>query len=374
MSNSIRLGKIFGIEVGIHYSWFLVFALVTWSLAVGFFPIQFPGWPLTTYWIVSAVSAILLFVAVLVHELSHSLVAKREGMPVSSITLFIFGGVSNLREEPSSPGNEFWMAFVGPLSSLVIGIVSGALWFALRGVNQELEAILMYLGLVNVLLAFFNLLPAFPLDGGRVLRSIIWWMTHSLPKATRIASGVGQVFAYLFIIGGLLWAFTGNIISGLWMVFIGWFLNNAAEMSYRQVRTEELLRGVHVGDMMAREVDIVQPDISVRHLVDNYILAHNHRALPVVQDSDLIGIVTLNDVRQVPRSDWDFTLVRDVMTPRDRLHVLHPEDDVAQALGLLGEKDINQLPVVDHGKLVGFVTRGSLIRFMQLRQDVTGGS
>lgn len=374
MNNSVRLGSVFGIEVGIHYSWLIVFALVTWSLAAGFFPVTFPGWALPTYWIVGVISSILLFVAVLIHELSHSLVAKREGMPVSSITLFIFGGVSNIREEPKDPGKEFWMAFVGPLSSLIIGIVSGGLWALVSGLNEQLAAILMYLAVVNVLLAVFNLIPAFPLDGGRVLRSILWRATNSLPRATRIASGVGQGFAYMFIIGGLLWAFSGNIISGLWLVFIGWFLNNAAEMSYRQVRTEELLKGVHVQDMMTREVETVAPNVSVRHLVDTYILPHNRRALPVVEDSELVGIVTLNDVRDVERSEWDYTLVRDVMTPRDRLYVLDPEDDVARALGILGERDINQLPVVHRGRVVGFVTRGDLIRFLQLRQELGGRS
>ncbi len=372
MNNSIKMGSIFGIEIGIHFSWFLVFALVTWSLAVGFFPFQFPGWPELTYWIVSAISAILLFVAVLVHELSHSLVAKSEGMPVSSITLFIFGGVSNIKREPESPGKEFWMAFVGPLSSLIIGIVAGIAWLLIGPLNQQVQAVLMYLAVVNVLLAVFNLIPAFPLDGGRVLRSFIWGVSHDMTRATRMAARVGQGFAYLFIILGLLWAFTGNIISGLWLVFIGWFLNNAAEMSYRQVRTEELVHGVHVQDMMTREVETVDPGVSIRHLVDTYILPHNRRALPVAEESNLVGIITLNDVRKVPREEWDYTVVRDVMTPRDRLYVLHPEDDVAQALGILGEQDINQLPVVNQGRVVGFVTRGHLIRFMQLRQDLGG--
>jgi Zn-dependent protease/CBS domain-containing protein len=366
------MGRLFGIEVGIHYSWFIIFALVTWSLAVGFFPVLYPGWPTGTYWVVGAISAILLFAAVLVHELSHSLVAKREGLPVSSITLFIFGGVSNITREPGSPGEEFWMALVGPLSSLIIGIVAGAAAFAVSGFNEQLTAVLFYLAIINLLLAFFNLVPAFPLDGGRVFRSIVWSITKDLTRATRIASIVGQGFAYLFIFGGILWAFSGNILSGLWFVLIGWFLNAAAEAAYRQVRTEELLKGVSVQQMMTRDVETVEPSISIRQLVDDYILPHNRRALPVVEDSELVGIITLYDVRNVPRSEWDFTLVRDVMTPRDRLYVLHPDDEVAQAFGILSQQDINQLPVLDKGKVIGFVTRGHLLRFLQTRQEIRG--
>ena len=372
MRNSIPLGTVFGIEVGVHYSWFIIFALVTWSLAIGFFPVQFPGWAVSTYWIVGAISAILLFVAVLIHEISHSLVAKREGLPVSSITLFIFGGVSNIAREPRSPGDEFWMALVGPLSSLAIAIASGAALIAVSGFNEQLTAILLYLAVINLLLAFFNLIPAFPLDGGRVLRSIVWSITRDLSQATRVASAVGQGFAYLFIFVGIFWAFSGNILSGIWLVLIGWFLNSAAEATYRQVRTEQLLRGVHVQEMMTREVETVEPNVSIQHLVDSYILPHNRRALPVVEDSQLIGIITLYDVRKVPRSEWEFTVVRDVMTPRDKLYVLHPEDEVAEALGILSEQDINQLPVIDRGRVVGFVTRGHLIRFMQTRQELQG--
>ncbi|MBI4320084.1 MAG: site-2 protease family protein [Chloroflexi bacterium] len=373
MQSSFRIGSLFDIDIGIHYSWLIVFALVTWSLAVGFFPQQFPGWSTEMYWTIGAISSLLLFASVLIHELSHSLVARREGMPVESITLFIFGGVSNIGKEAEGPQQEFLMAFVGPLSSLVLAVVFGAGWFLAPGINPQTQAILLYLALVNLLLALFNLIPAFPLDGGRVLRAILWWTSHSMFDATRIASMVGQGFAYLFIFGGLFWAFTGNIISGLWLMVIGWFLSNAADSSYRQVVQQQVLKGVHVQDMMTKEVQTVGPHVTLHELVENYILPHSIRALPVVADSRLLGIVTLSDVRHVPRERWDQTTVSQVMTPLDRLHVLRPDDDLGVALSSLGEQDLNQLPVVREGRVVGLVTRGHLIRYMQLKQELGGG-
>ena len=370
MQSSFRLGNIFGIDIGIHYTWLIVFALVAWSLAAGFFPEQFPGWPIITYWVVGAISSLLLFGSVLLHELAHSLVAKNEGMPVRSITLFIFGGVSNIQKEATSPKDEFLMAFVGPFSSLIIGIVTGVLWAMLGSLNVQLQAVLLYLAVINLMLAVFNLIPAFPLDGGRVFRAIVWWATDSVRQATRIASAVGQGFAYLLIFGGLFWAFTGNIISGLWLVFIGWFLNNAAEASYRQLVIQEALSGVHVSDMMTRDVQTAAPDMTVRELVEQYILPRNIRALPVVSDSRLFGIVTLSDVQHVPQENWDTTRVDQIMTPKNKLHVLTPKDDAIQALDALGEQDLNQLPVVDDGKVIGLVTRSHIIRFLQVRQDL----
>lgn len=370
MRSSFRLGNIFGIDIGIHYTWLIVFALVTWSLAVGFFPEQFPGWSTGTYWAVGALAALLLFGSVLVHELAHSLVAKSEGMPVANITLFIFGGVSNIQREATSPRDEFLMAFVGPLSSIVIGVVMGGLWLAVGSINEQLQAVLLYLAVINLLLALFNLLPAFPLDGGRVLRAGIWWATGSLRRATQVAASVGQGFGYLLIFGGLLWAFTGNIISGLWLIFIGWFLNNAAESSYRQLLIHDILRGVRVSEMMTRDIQVARPEMTVRDLVETYILPRGVRALPVVDDSRLVGIVTLSDIQHVPQEAWESTRVRSIMTPREKLHVLRPQDDAAQALDALAEQDLNQLPVMEDGRVVGMVTRGHIIRFLQVRQDL----
>ncbi|MBI2955622.1 MAG: site-2 protease family protein [Chloroflexi bacterium] len=370
MQSSFRLGNIFGIDIGIHYTWLFVFALVTWSLAALVFPQTFQGWSTAAYWTVGAIAALLLFVSVLVHELAHSLVAKREGLPVASITLFIFGGVSNIQKEATRPRDEFLMAFVGPLSSLVIGVVMTILALLLSNANQQVFAIVSYLAGINILLAAFNLVPAFPLDGGRVLRAILWWWTGSMMRATRIASIAGQVFAYLIIFIGLLFVFRGDIIGGLWLVFIGWFLNNAAESSYKQLATQQLLRGIPVRNIMTKDLQTTSPDITVRELIERYILPGSIRALPVVRDSRMVGLVTLSDVQHVPQEEWDNVRVEEIMTPREKLHVLTPRDDINMALESLGEQDLNQLPVVDDGRVIGMVTRGHIIRFMQVREEL----
>ena len=250
MKASFRLLRIAGIDIGIHYSWILIFILLTWSLAQGFFPQKYPGWDVATYWITGVVAVLLLFVSVLLHELAHSLVAKSRGLPVSSITLFILGGVSNLQEEPSKASVEFSMAIVGPVTSLIIGGICWGLLQAVAAKTSPAGATLYYLALINVLLAGFNILPAFPLDGGRVLRSIIWGNTKDLTKATNIAATVGRFFGWAMIAFGLFWLLTGNFLGGLWIAFIGWFLSSAAESSRLQITLQEHLTGVKVKDVM----------------------------------------------------------------------------------------------------------------------------
>ena len=373
MQNSFRLGKVFGIDIDVHYTWFIVFALVSWSLAVGFFPQQFPGWSAGAYWLVGAVSSLLLFASVLLHELAHSLVAKSEGIPVRSITLFVFGGVSAIQREAANPRNEFLMAFVGPLASVLIGVLMGVLWIILGQLNEQLQAILLYLAIINLILAVFNLMPAFPLDGGRVFRAAVWWVTGSLTRATQIAAVVGRGFAYVMIFTGLFLTFTGNILGGLWLVLIGWFLNSAAETSYRQLIIREMLTGVRVREIMARDVPTLTRDVTVRELVGEYFLPRNIRALPVVHDSQLVGLVTLSDVRQVPQEDWNTTRVAQIMTPVENLHVLTAQDDASRALEVLGEQDLNQVPVVADGRVVGIITRGHIIGLLQLREELGMG-
>lgn len=370
MESSVKLGKIAGIEIGIHYTWLIVFGLITWSLAVGFFPQNFPGMDMLTYWLLGAISAILLFVSVLVHELSHSLVAISRGMPVESITLFIFGGVSNIKEEAHSPTDEFWMAFVGPLSSLVMGGICFAVLIFAPPLPLEAMAVLAYLAIINVMLGVFNLIPGFPLDGGRVFRSILWWMTGNLRKATRIAAATGQVIAYLFIFGGLFLAFTGDFLSGIWIIFIGWFLNNAAESSYRQTAMEENLKGVKVAEVMINEPCTVSPDTKLDELVHGYMLKRNVRALPVVEGNELVGLVTLSDVKAIPSDRWHEVPVSQVMSQRSKLVTLNPQDDMGKAVHALAEEDLNQVPVIEEGKLVGLVNRSNVIRFLQVREEL----
>ena len=322
MESSLRLGRIGGIEIGINYSWLIIFALVTWSLAVGVFPQTTPGLPLVTYWVMGAVAALLLFAAVLAHELAHSFVAIARGMPVKSITLFVFGGVSNVQKEPDEPADEFWMAIVGPLTSVAVGLLFGAVAFLLRDVlSPPVFAIVSYLAVINVILAIFNLIPGFPLDGGRVFRAIVWWITGSLKQATEIAAGAGRIIAYLFIFGGLYMAFGGNLIGGIWLIFIGWFLATAADVSARQVSALEALRGIAVRDVMNSAPVTVPRDVTIHDLVHDYILTRNVRAFPVVEDGNLVGMVTLSDVRLVPREQWEVVAVEQIMRPANALTI-----------------------------------------------------
>jgi Zn-dependent protease len=240
MSGSFRIGKIAGIEIDINWSWIIILVLLTVSLATGWFPQLYPGWSTATYWITSLIASVLLFVSVLLHELAHSLVATRNGLKVKNITLFVFGGVSNIEQEPKTPGVEFWMALVGPLTSLLIGAVCYLLFLPLRGTRSPLEGILFYLAVANILLGLFNLIPAFPLDGGRVFRAIVWKITGNLQTATRAATISGEVFAYLFILAGIWLIFAGDVLDGVWIGFIGWFLLSAAQSANTQGRCSPL--------------------------------------------------------------------------------------------------------------------------------------
>src|SRR2546425_8154420 len=290
MPGSFRIGKIAGIDIDINVSWIIILVLLTVSLATGWFCQLYPGGSTAAYWVASFIASLLLFVYVLLHELASSLVARRRGLPVKSITLFIFGGVSNIEREPTSPGIEFQMAVVGPLTSLVIGVVCFLLQLPLQGSNSPLEGILFYLAVTNILLGVFNLIPGFPLDGGRVLRSIIWKTTGNMRQATRVASLTGQFIAYLFILLGIWLFFAGSILDGIWLGFIGWFLLSAAQSANSQVMLESELRGVTVGEVMNPTPTLVPANISLQQLVDQYFLPQGLRAALVIQADQRAGL------------------------------------------------------------------------------------
>ncbi|HEX5417881.1 MAG TPA: site-2 protease family protein [Chloroflexota bacterium] len=371
-NHSLTLGKIDGIAIRVNWSWIIIFVLIAWSLATAFFPMFFPTMSVTTYWIVGAISALLLFVSVLLHELGHSITAKSEGIPVRDITLFIFGGVSSIENEPRTWQDELKMAAAGPLVSVVLGVVCLGLYTALAGRTAEpVEAVLLALAFYNLVLAVFNLLPGFPLDGGRIFRSIVWGITHSFREATNVAVAVGHLFAYLFIIGGFLLAITGDLLSGLWLVFIGWFLNSAASQSKQQVEIEALLRGAPVSVAMQRPPAAVPAETSVGDFVEHYVLGQNLRAAPVVgSGGQLVGLVTLADARQVPRNAWGTTPVAKVMRTGHDLAVARPDEPLSEAMKDLASHNVNQLPVVRQGELVGMLTRADVVHYMQVRQDV----
>lgn len=368
MEASLRLGSIRGIKIGIHYSWFIVLVVFSYLLAEGQYPNQYEGWTTTQYWVVAVATVILLFASVLVHELGHSFVAQSRGIGVVGITLFIFGGVAEIAEDSDEPGEEFAIAIAGPLTSLGLSALFGGLWWLLHDTNEQVSALLGYLAIVNAILAVFNLIPGFPLDGGRVLRSILWKITGDVRRATRIVSVIGSLVGSLFFVLGIFAALSGNLVNGLWYLALGWFLQNAADMGYRQVEQQELIKGHLVADVMDPSPVTVQGGLTVAELVDDWFLARNVRGAPVVTNDWFEGIVTISDVRHVPRDEWDQTLVRYVMTPRDKVQSVAPDAGIDAALRLMSEHNFDQLPVLADGQLVGLLRRADLVRFLHLQQ------
>jgi Zn-dependent protease len=371
--NSLRLFTIGGVEVGVHASWLIIFALLTWSLATGFFPQAYreltgEGLSSLNAWILGGLSALLLFASVLVHELAHSFMARARGLEARSITLFLFGGVSNLSAESPNPGTEFLVAIVGPLTSLAVA----GLCFLAGAVVTEAQAslVLGYLAVVNALVAGFNLIPGFPLDGGRVLRSIAWRLTNSVRRATEIAATAGQLVGFGLILWGLATLFlppANDFFSGIWIAAIGWFLQNAASMSLQQVVMETGLRDVRVGTILQRDPASTAPDTRLDDLVEE-LLRTNRRAMPVVDGGRLVGIVTIGDISTVPADARATTPVSAVMSGGDGLRTVRPGTSLTDALRVLSDGDYDQLPVTEDGTLLGMLSRADVIRQLQLRE------
>lgn len=389
--SGFRLGNVLGIEVRVDWSWLFIFLLVTLSLGGGVLPAWHHDWSPALIWAVATVASLLFFASILVHELAHSLVARSKGIAVRRITLFLFGGVSNIEREPPSPGSEFLITVVGPLSSLVIGIAcallanlsAGPLVHAATNPIQALSALapfptlLAWLAQINILVALFNLLPGFPLDGGRLLRAAIWAGTHDLVRATHWAAGVGRALAWAFIVAGVAMAMGIKVpllgtgfVSGLWLAFIGWFLHNAAVSSYQRVAIEHLLEDVPVSALMRRDVRAVEPNVTVRALVDEWLLGTDDRAFPVEHGGDLVGVVAVEDVRGLPRDQWDTTTVAQIMTPFARLVTVASNTDAAEALRAFLRGNLQQLPVVEGGHLAGMLRRRDLYRWIELHPAV----
>lgn len=370
LKGGIPIGRAFGISLKLNYSWFIVFGLVTWALTTSYFPVTFPDWSLTTSIIAGIVTSLLFFGSVLAHELMHSVVAQSTGIKVHSITLFIFGGVSQMTEEPRNPKDELRIALAGPLTSLVIGGVFWAIWFWLGETSQFLNAIAFWLGMINIFLAAFNLIPGFPLDGGRVLRSILWLRSQNLRRATRVASNIGRGVGYLFIFGGIFFVFRGLWFNGLWLALIGWFLENAAVGSYRQVALQEILQGHVASEIMTRDCPIVTPELTIEQLVNRHILASGVRCFPVVSDNRVMGLITLNNIKTVPRERWNTQTVKDSMTPLEKLKSVSLSEDLSTVLRIMAEEDVNQVPVVEGGNIVGMIARDNLLSFISVRGEL----
>lgn len=366
----IRLGSIRGFEIRIDISWFVILFLVLWSFSGAVFPAQYPDQSTGTYLLMGAAGALLFFASIIAHELSHSVVARRKGIPVEGITLFIFGGIAHTRMEAETPGDEFVIAGVGPLASLALAAVfAGAWWLgSVAGIAPAVTIVAGYLAVLNAALAVFNLLPGFPLDGGRLFRSIVWKVTGDLTTATRWATMGGKGLGYGLMALGALQLFAGAGLGGLWLIFIGWFLRGAAEMSLRQHVVRSVLEGVAARELMTPDPDVVSPDLTVEELVESHFLRKEHHAFPVVDAGRPVGLVTLQHVKGVPRSEWSSRRTRDVMRDLSDLRV-GPRDQVTRVLELMEEGEERRILVVDGERLVGIISASDVAAWLQRREE-----
>lgn len=367
MPGSLRIGRLIDIDIYAHVSWFLIFVLLTWSLASDWFPQFSASWTTGTYWLAAIFSTILLFIGVLIHEIAHALIARAYGLRIKGITLFVFGGVAEIEQEIERPGVEFKIAIAGPIASFVLAMLAFLLALPFRGNTAPAEAVLEYLAVMNLILALFNLVPGFPLDGGRILHSIIWKGSGDFQKATRIASAIGQGCGYLFILAGIIAFFTVSFFDGLWIVFTGWFLLSAAQSANAQAMLHSTLQGVTVAQVMNPQPVTVPANISLQKLVDEYFLPHNLRAAPVLQGDYLCGLVTLSNLSRIEQSRWSYTPVGHVMHLIEKIHVATPDQSLHDVLQEMVSHDINQMPVVQDGRLVGLLSRESIVRYLQTR-------
>jgi Zn-dependent protease len=363
------LGRIFGIVVDLDYSWFLVFGLLTWVLAASYYPAEFKNWSPGEYWLMGALTAIMLFVSVLLHELGHSVVAVRFGIPVPRITLFIFGGVSQIAAEPTSAAMEFWIAIAGPAVSFALAAISLELRPAFASV-PPLLALAKYMALMNLGLGAFNLIPGFPLDGGRICRAIVWTLSGNFQRATSIAALTGRFFGFLLISLGVWQALSGNFFNGLWTAFIGWYLESAAASQVQEQRVKNLLVGHKVSEMMSRDCRRIPDDLTLQELVENHILTGGHRCFVVSHGDKTIGLLTLSEIKTVPRSSWPTTNVTQVMIPADKLISTPANAEAWTTIEKMERNGINQLPVVERGRLIGVFSRADLIHYLGILQSL----
>lgn len=392
MTGDIPLGRLMGIPFRLHWSWFLAVFLIAWTLAAGFFPQTLPEDEAerSVYWGLGVLAALGLFVSVLLHELGHAFVARRFGVPVRGIRLFVFGGVAELGGEPKKPGQEILIALGGPaVSVLLIILYSVGLSLVLAGgaVRWEVSegflrfrggtrlavegaGLLYYLGLVNTIVLLFNLVPAFPLDGGRVLRGIVWAATGDYLWSTRIAGGIGIAFAWLLFVAGLLTFFGGNVLGGVWLFFLGTFLQSAAQSSVAYAQFQQLLGGVRVAEVMRRQPITIEAHLPLREVVEHFFLRHPHKVYPVIRDGRFVGVLTLRALQATPRDQWEIVQAGDLAARRGQVPIVHPQEPAVQALRKLAESNQSRLPVVEAGSLVGLLCGRDVMALMELRSGL----
>ncbi|MBI2910732.1 MAG: site-2 protease family protein [Chloroflexi bacterium] len=366
----VRLGAVFGIPIRASYSWFVIVALLTWAMASAYYPAQYPRWPSALHWTLGLATSLFFFASVLAHELAHSLVSRRLGIPVHGITLFIFGGVSQIAREVTSPRVELLVAIVGPFCSMGIALLFALAWLAVSPFNRPLAALASSLAFINLTLGLFNLLPGFPLDGGRVLRALVWGWTGSMARATRLAARAGQAIGYLLILGGLLLALRGDLMNGLWLVFVGWFLENVAASSYRQAGLSQTLRGLTAGDILSQEYPTLSRALFLDAAVEEHLLPSCRTWFLVTDRDRLVGLLTLPQIKGVRRSLWPATTVQDAMIPIHQVAVARPADEALGLLERMEQIGVAAMPVVDDGRVVGVAERARILAALHIRNEL----
>ncbi len=368
------LFKLLGFEVHVDLSWLVLAFLITWTLAVGYFPAQHRGLSHATYWWMGVAGALGLFISIVVHEFAHSIVARRFGIPMKGITLFIFGGVAEMAKEPPNPKSEFFMAIAGPIASVLISACCfGLAWLsATLNLPVPATAVLAYLALINLVLVAFNIVPAFPLDGGRVLRSALWAAKKNLHWATRIASSIGSGFGIVLGVLGIYQFFTGNLIGGIWWFIIGMFLRNASRMTFQQMLLREALAGEPVRHFMRENPITVPSSATIREVVDHYIYRYHHKLFPVVDDGHLAGCITINRIKEVPREEWDRRTVGEFAGECDSQNTVSPNTDAVRALARMHQTGASRLLVVDNGRLAGILSLKDLLQFLAMKVELEG--
>jgi len=369
----IKLFTLLGFEVRIDLSWIIIALLITWSLSKGLFPAYYKNLSTQTYWWMGIIGALGLFLSIIAHEFSHSLVARKYGIPMKGITLFIFGGVAEMDEEPPSPKVEFMMAIAGPLSSFIIALIFYGIHAVGKqgGLAEPINGVVGYLGWINAILAAFNLLPAFPLDGGRILRSILWGAKKNLRWATYISSRIGSGFGIFFIVLGVIQVFRGNFIGGMWWFLIGMFLQGAAKASYQQLITRKALEGEPIRRFMKTDPVTVSPSISLERLVEDYIYKYHFKMFPVVEDFDkLLGCVTTKQVKEIPREDWGRKTVGEFAAQCSLENSIEPQADAMKALSIMNQTGNSRLMVVEKGRLVGIIALKDMLELLSLKVEL----
>jgi Zn-dependent protease/predicted transcriptional regulator len=373
---ALKLGSIYGIPLYMDYSWFIILALIVFTVGFGYMPVQYPNLSAVVYLALGLLSALLLLVSIVVHELAHSIIAKRNGLKIGRITLYLLGGVSEMTEEPPTASLELRMSVAGPLTSFAIAGISYLAWLYAVSTRSPvtLQGPLYYSAIFNLIVAAFNLIPAFPMDGGRVLRSIVWRLNGDMLGSTKIASRVGRIFAYIMMFGGILLAFlrpSSYLFDGLWLVLIGWFISSSASQEYRQVQILRDVADLKARDMMTRDLDKVSEDINLTELSSRF-LQLKHNGFPVMRGDELIGCVTMHDLRSVKRELWENTRVADIMTPKQKLVTVKESDPAKQVLSLMGSNQIGRIFVLSgdlSGRLVGIITRTDVMKTIQMQES-----